>query len=224
MAPEFFLLRRNRKGVFMKKGILVLLVFVIVTGSAFAFDILSFPAPVQPGAVMIDAGIGLRHLTYIGHKISIPPLFAQGEFALPVGVPLSVGGGISVAQWKWNYWGLWGLGDYGYKVTYITPHTRVNWHWGFDIPWLDFYTGMSLGWNIATYKWHGDYYGFSASAKSGFYWAFQAGAHFYFTQNIGAMVETGYPYWIKAGIAFKIGGSGAPRQQAPQPSLEEEEL
>ena len=48
----------------------------------------------------------------------------------------------------------------------------------------------------------------SGGASSKFFWAFQVGSHFYFTRNIGAVVETGYPYWIKAGIAVKFGGSG----------------
>jgi uncharacterized protein YgiM (DUF1202 family) len=191
----------------MKKLILVLVVFAVVSGSAFAdFEILSFPPSVQGGSIMIDAGIGLRALGLTGHKMTIPPLFVQGEYALPVGVPISVGAGISFGQWKWDYWG------WGYKVTYITPHFRANWHWGFDISWLDFYTGMSMGADIASVKWNEswmDNYTGSGTAKSRFFWAFQAGAHFYFSEHVGAMVETGYPYWLKAGIALKFGEHGS---------------
>ena len=155
---------------------------------------------------MIDVGIGLRDLGLSGHKMTIPPLFLQGEYALPVGVPISVGAGISFGQWKSNFW------VYGYKVTYITPYVRANWHWGFDISWLDFYTGFSLGADIASVKWNEDWmhnYAGGGVAKSRFFWAFQAGAHFYFSKYVGAVVETGYPYWIKAGIALKFGGSGS---------------
>jgi uncharacterized protein YgiM (DUF1202 family) len=199
----------------MKKLILVLVVFAVVTSSAFAdFEILSFPPPVQGGSIMIDAGIGLRVLGLTNHKMTIPPLFIQGEYALPVGVPISVGAGISFGQWKYTY-SIWGISlsdDYLYKVTYITPHLRANWHWGFDISWLDFYTGMSLGADIASVKWKenwmNNYPGIS-TAKSRLFWAFQAGAHFYFSEHVGAVVETGYPYWLKAGIALKFGGSGS---------------
>ena len=191
----------------MKKIILVLLVFAVVTGSAFAdFDIMSFPPPVQAGNIMIDAGIGMRLYSYL--DMSIPPLFVQVEYALPVELPISVGAGISFGQWKYKY-SFWGFtsSDYLYTVTYITPHLRANWHWGFDIPWLDFYTGISLGANIASVKWndssYSSYTGISTSSNS-FFFAFQAGAHFYFKENVGAMVETGYPYWLKAGIALKF--------------------
>jgi hypothetical protein len=164
---------------------------------------------------MIDAGIGLRALGLTGHKISFPPLFVQGEYALPVGVPISVGGGITFGQWKWEMWG------FGYKVTYVTPHARANWHWGFDIPWLDLYSGLSMGWDIASVKWnnnssYGGYLG--GTAASGFFWAFQGGAHFYFTEHVGAVVETGYPYWLKAGIALKFGGGGSSESDSSKKS------
>ena len=134
----------------MKKWVLVLLIFAVATSSAFAFNILSFPPPVQGGSVMIDAGVGMRALGLSGHKMAIPPLFLQAEYALPVGVPISVGAGVSFGQWKWDMLGL------GYKVTYITPHVRANWHWGLNIPWLDLYTGLSLGWDIARLQWTGN--------------------------------------------------------------------
>ena len=196
----------------MKKAVLILLVFAVVTGSALAqgFDILSFPAPVQEGAIMLDLGLGMRALGLTGHTMSIPPLFIQGEFALPVGVPISVGAGFAFGQWKWSFFGL------GYKVMYFTPHLRGNWHWGFNIPWLDLYTGMSLGWDVASVKWDG--LTGSADARSRFFWGLQVGAHFYFSKNVGAMVESGYPYWIKAGLALKFGGTPAPRRSSSSSS------
>jgi hypothetical protein len=197
----------------MKRLILVLVVFAVVTGSAFAdFDILSFPPPVQGGSIMIDAGLGLRFPPYLGLKMAMPPLFVQAEYALPVGVPISVGAGISFGRWK-EIFSSWGWdSDFGYKVWYITPHLRANWHWGFDVSWLDFYTGMSMGADIASVKWDNDemndfYTGSTAGSR--FFFALQAGAHFYFSEHIGAMAETGYPYWLKVGIALKFGGSGS---------------
>jgi hypothetical protein len=194
------------KDFIMKKLVLVLLVLAVVSASAFAFEILSYPPPLEGGGnIMIDVGLGLRYLGLTGHKMAMPPLFLNVEYALPVGVPISVGGGISVGMWKWSWWG------YGYKVTYITPHVRANWHWGLDVPWLDLYTGMSLGADIAIVKWNEswmDNYRGSGMAGSRFYWAFQGGAHFYFSKYFGAVVETGWPYWLKAGLALKFGGKG----------------
>jgi hypothetical protein len=190
----------------MKKMVLLLVVFAVLGGSAFAFDILSYPPPLgDGGSVMIDVGIGLRY--WSGLKMTMPPLFLNVEYALPVGVPISVGGGIAIGQWKYNFYSWYWSYDVGYKLTYITPYARANWHWGFDISWLEFYTGLSFGVDIATVKWNDDrsreYF---SKPKSSFFYAFQAGAHFYFSKYVGAVVETGYPYYIKAGIALKFGG------------------
>ena len=187
----------------MRKGILVLLILVVVTGSAFAIDLLSFPPPVNPGSVMIDAGVGLRYLSWLtlGFRMSIPPLFAQVDYALPVGVPISVGGGATFGLWKMRYYS-------DVSAMYITPYARASWHWGFPVSWLDFYTGLSVGANIASVR--GDFYGIGiGSVGNSFYYGFHAGTHFYFSKNVGAVVETGYPYWVKAGIAFKFGGREA---------------
>ena len=182
----------------MKKFILVLLVFAFVSSAAFAFDILSFPPPVEGGNIMIDAGLGLRWVSYSG-KMALPPLFVQGEFALPVGVPISVGAEVSLYRWKYDWPG---SSSDGWTYTVITPAVRANWHWGFDISWLDFYVGTSMGWNIVVVKYRGNQ---TTGAKGGFFHiGFHAGAHFYFTDFIGVVVESGFPYWVKAGVALKF--------------------
>jgi hypothetical protein len=43
----------------MKKFFLALLIFMLTCGCAFAFDILSYPTPINGGNVMVDIGIGL---------------------------------------------------------------------------------------------------------------------------------------------------------------------
>jgi hypothetical protein len=85
---------------------------------------------------------------------------------------------------------------------------RGNWHWGFDISWLDLYTGVSLGYYAfwMDYKLGSAYgsgykpieYNYSWFAYGG-----QLGAHFYFIKNCGAMVELGFPI-MRVGLAFKI--------------------
>jgi hypothetical protein len=187
-------------GIFMKKLLILLIFFVLVSGSAFAFDILSFPPPVEGGNILLDVGLGLRSTGYSGASWVIPPLFVQVEYALPVGVPISVGGLFTVSRYKYDFGG-W-LGGYTWSWTDITIATRANWHWGLNISWLDLYTGLSLGWTISMFDSTSSL--FTGSDYSGFYTAFQAGAHFYFTQNIGAVAEIGHPYWLKAGLALKF--------------------
>ena len=180
----------------MKKFLLVLVIFAVVSGATFAMDLMSYPPPVDGGNIMIDAGLGLRTTLYSGAKWKIPPLFLHVEYALPVGVPISVGGFFTISKYgtKWT--------SYNWAWTDMTFGARGNWHWGFDVSWLDFYTGLSLGYTYS--KWDKDNWTGTDYSYGGFYYAFQAGAHFYFTNNIGAMLEVGYPYWIKAGVAFKF--------------------
>jgi len=186
----------------MKKLLVLLVLFVVVSGSAFAFNILSFPPPVEGGNVMIDLGLGYRGMGrtglygWGGSKWIIPPVFLQGELALPFGFPISVGGMLTVCRYGWRDW-----------VTYtdITIAARGNWHWGFRANWLDFYTGISLGMVIGRYEWTEWYYGQTTTGTdTEFFSAFQVGAHFYLTNNIGVVAEVGYPYWIKAGLALKF--------------------
>jgi hypothetical protein len=189
---------------FMKKLLFVLLVLVVLCVSGFAldFDPLSYPPPIGGGDILLDAGIGFWYTGLSPGGISIPPLFVNVEYALPVEVPLSVGGGISFFQWKVEQW------HYNYTQTYITPQARANWHWGFNVSWLDLYTGLSLGYHMVILDWGVDSFGEQPSG-SGLYWGIHVGAHFYFTEMLGAVVESGYPFVIKAGLAVKLGGQGS---------------
>jgi uncharacterized protein YgiM (DUF1202 family) len=171
-------------------------------GGSGGFDPLSFPPPLQAGNLMLDAGIGLLPASYLVSllffetKWKIIPLFIQAEYALPAGVPISVGGMFSIYQYGIDFY------SYEWKYTNFIVAARANWHWGFDIDWLDLYTGLSLGWLFGIFESTWSYY--TDDPDSSFYFGFQVGAHFYFTKNIGAILETGYPYWLKAGISFKF--------------------
>ena len=189
----------------MKKVVLFLLIFAVVGGVAFSFDIMSYPPPLAGGGkLMIDLGAGLTAYGTYG-KMSIPPLFANIEYALPVGVPISVGGFFALYQYKYT-WGTYAGSDYGWTNTFMSFGARGNWHWGFDVSWLDFYTGVFLGYRIWTQEEFGDwYYGSrTKTASNNFDFGFQVGAHFYFSKNIGIVVESGWPFLLKAGLALKF--------------------
>ena len=191
----------------MKKLLLVLLIFAVFAGSAFAldFDLMSYPPPVEGGNILVDVGIGFAYFGLDG-KMVLPPIFLQGEYALPT-LPLSVGIGGSFATRKEEF-GLFSS-DALMRYTLITFGARANWHWGFDIDWLDLYTGISLGWLMQRVKYEPEALDAWADTmgikpKNGWFdYGFQVGAHFYFTQNIGAVVEVGFPY-LKAGLALKF--------------------
>jgi hypothetical protein len=165
---------------------------------------MSYPPPVSGGNILIDAGIGLG----FGYKGStkIPPIFAQVEYALPQ-IPISVGGLVSFWQTSWDN-GLGGPYAIDWTYNYLAILGRGNWHWGFDIDWLDLYSGLSLGYRAFWTKytlgsaWQAGYKP-EEPKYGGFDFGFQLGAHFYFTEKIGAMVELGYPM-MRVGIAIKL--------------------
>jgi hypothetical protein len=188
-------------GGFMKKLWLLLVVFVIGTTGVFAFDILSYPPPVSGGNILVDIGLGLTGAK--NGDITIPPLRANVEYALPVGLPISVGGLFAFYQntHKWTGEGEW-------KWNHFAIGARGNWHWGIDVSWLDLYSGLFLGYVINTTSFDRstsstvgeDYY----KEPSYFDLGVQIGAHFYFTEKIGLLVELGYPYWANIGVALKF--------------------
>jgi hypothetical protein len=195
-----------------KRFILFLVLAVIIAGSVFAveFDPLSFPPAISAGSVMIDAGAGWWITGYDG-KFKIPPLFVNAEFALPAGVPISVGAGVGFFQWTLD------VPFFDGSLTQITPWARGTWHWGLDIKGLDLYSGVSLGYSIVKVTWKDSIYGgilggmMPDVASSEFYWGIYAGARYFFTENIGVVIEPGYPFVIKGGLALKFGGQNAGR-------------
>ena len=190
----------------MKKILMVLLVFALAGTSVFALDLLQYPPPLKGGNVMLDVGIGYAFTGFLssGSKMSIPPLFISAEFALPTKAPISVGGLFAIYQYKYNA-NLFGV-KWSEKYTSMYFGARGNWHWNFSPKWLDFYTGINIGYDYfkitldpkPNYSWYSEprYGGFTVGA--------QVGAHFYFTDFLGVVVEAGYPYLIKAGLALKF--------------------
>jgi len=187
----------------MKRFLLILLILALSCGFAFAFDILSYPPPLSGGNIMVDVGVGLSSYGLFFDDygdMSIPPVFLNVEYALPVGVPISVGGFGAFFQNKYEE-SISG----GWENTFFAFGGRANWHWGFDPDWLDFYTGIWMGYMVHQAKW----YGSNINARnppsySALDFGAQVGAHFYFTNTIGLVLESGYPFVLKAGVALKF--------------------
>ena len=187
----------------MKKILLLLFVFTLVSISAFSMDILNFPPPIDKGDLLVNAGIGFGTFGSRNWNMRIPPLAASLEYCLPVELPISVGGMFSFFSYGWDRPG----GD-SWTYNFMVFAARGNWHWNFDVSWLDFYTGLSLGYQHFTERysgpdsvWANNFYSWN---YSGLYWATQAGARFFFTDKIGAFAELGHPVWLKAGVTFKF--------------------
>ena len=190
----------------MKKILMVLLVLMVIGGSAFANDLLQYPPSLKGGNLMLDVGIGYAFTGFLssGSKMSIPPLFISAEYALPVNVPISVGGLFAIYQYKWDATQV-GF-KWSEKYTSMYFGARGNWHWNFSPKWLDFYTGINIGYNYFKISYDPKPEGswWVEPKYGGFTVGAQVGAHFYFTDLVGVVVEAGYPYLIKTGLALKF--------------------
>jgi hypothetical protein len=186
----------------MKKLILIPVIFAVMSGGLAALDLFSYPSALEGGDILVDVAIGYASalgFSGSGTTLKIPPVSAGVEYALKASVPISVGGMAAFWRYGWDYY------NYGYTWTYIVGGARANWHWNFDIPWLDAYTGLLIGYRYFKEDYDGPQGSwYTAANYGGFTYGVQAGAHFYFSNKIGALAEVGYPFLIKAGLALKF--------------------
>ena len=182
----------------MKKPLLVLLVLAVTGASAFAVDLLSFPPSVRPGNVFINAGVGFATAPLTGASMVIPPLVASIDVALPIEVPISVGGLVGFYRWEWMHI----TPPHFDTLTFITFGGRANWHWNIDIEWLNLYTGIFLGWTHFT--WESTHPTIFPPSFGGLEFGGQVGARFFFARNMGAVVELGFPFVAMAGLTFRF--------------------
>ena len=171
----------------MKKFLLVLVILAVIGGAAFAYEPLGYSPAVDGGSFLLD--FGAAAYWNLG-DIRIPPLFIIGEYAIKA-IPLSVGGLAAFFMYGGSDW----------KEYDIIVSGRANWHFGFNVSWLDFYAGFDLGAKIILYR---DSDPLHDSTYAKFSPGGQVGAHFYFTRVFGLDVEIGIPWILKLGLAFKF--------------------
>lgn len=193
----------------MKKKIgLALALTVIVGGGAFALDWTAYPDSIKAGNIIINAGIGLGTPLY-GDMV-IPPISVSADYALPLGgLPFTLGllGGFTTSEYKWDH-----PAGYGYTDSYtgIAIAGRFGYHPNLGVKNLDVYADIALGYY--GYPAKAEYYGTWPGAKSDpgdysrFYWGFNLGARYFFTNTVGAFLELGYSAlsFVTAGVSFKI--------------------
>lgn len=135
-------------------------------------------------------GVGLGYSTGFGTKAAIE----RGMWQLGPGVlTLGLEAGASFSK------------SGGYKSNIIIASVRSAYHFGWNVPNLDTYGGLSLGPGFRS----SDYYYNSTTTKTnhdvivapGFF----VGGSYYFSPNIGVNVEAGYDITvIQGGLVFKL--------------------
>ena len=178
----------------MKKLFLVLLVLVVVGGTAFSFDAKSFPAPIKKGSFLISPTFGIGTYYYSGATLAFIGVF---DFALPINFGLTLGGEVGFAMTTYSDW------DYGYdyRPFAIPILFRAFWHPNFEVKGLDPYVGMKMGLAIGIIGGDKDYkvggYGYEYKGRSGFAMGLNVGCRYFFSNAIGVFGELGYDqYWV----------------------------
>jgi hypothetical protein len=170
----------------MMKKILfsAVLCFVLAGASLFAFDpatdLKKYPSAVPQGSFVLNGGIGVG---VAAGGVVVPPISVSGDYALPIsGLPFFVGGNIAA------YFGA-DLFDLGIGA-------RFGYHFNFDVPNLDTYAVLTLGFNM---NW-------AEKFSPGFYPGLGIGGRYFFTPNLGAFLELGYINWgfFTAGVTFRL--------------------
>jgi len=186
----------------MKKLLLSLLVVVFSLTQLLAQE-----STFKQGDKVLNLGIGLGSTLYTGsyYKSSIPPISASLEFGVKDGIldkgSIGVGGYLGYSSYKWEYSSAW-----SYKYSNFILGVRGVFHYPL-VAKLDTYTGLLLGYNIATSKETGvavGGYNYSAST-GGVVGAWFVGARYYFSDKFAVMGELGYGItYLNLGIALKL--------------------
>lgn len=185
----------------MKKLLLSLLVVVFFVTQSVAQE-----STFQQGDKVLNLGIGLGSTLYSGsyYKAGFPPISASLEFGVKDGVldkgSIGIGGYLGYSSHKWEYSG------WGWKYTNIIVGARGVFHYPL-VDKLDTYTGLLLGYNIATSKEFGNSvpgYNYSASS-GGVAYSWFVGGRYYFSEKFAGMLELGYGItYLNIGIALKM--------------------
>lgn len=185
----------------MKKIVLFLVVV------AFSLTQLVAQEPTfEKGNKVLNLGIGLGSTLYSGtyYKSQVPPVSGSLEFGIVDNVlekgVIGVGPYLGYSSYKYEYSG------WGWKYSNVIVGARGNFHYPL-VDKLDTYTGLLLGYNVASSKEFGNAtpgwdYSYSAG---GVVWSWFVGARYYFSEKFGVMAELGYGIaYLNLGVSLKL--------------------
>jgi hypothetical protein len=178
----------------MKKLLGIVLFSAVLTVSTFAFDLSSFPSPIQKNSVLLNGGLGIGSLYggwtssgFLGGYVAV-------DYALPINFGLTVGAEVGFAGGAVkNIFGE----KVGYSIAVIPILARIAWHPNFEIRNLDTYLLAKFGYGIGF--WGGKDAKLQKALLTnpgGLVYGFNVGARYFFTDSLGAFVEGGYEYYI----------------------------
>jgi len=188
----------------MKKLLWVLILAVLVAGGAFAEWYDSYAPGIEGSKIFINGGIGIGFLPY---KMSIPPITASAEYALPITMPISVGAFIGYTAYDED------ITQYNnFKGSMFGIGARASYHFNF-MRNLDPYASLTLGYVVHSQKSTAQVPGLPGSGSvsaennlSFFMFGIHAGARYFFTDMLGAYVEAGFGaiHLVSVGVSIKL--------------------
>jgi hypothetical protein len=181
--------------------------FLLFVVAIFAFSSIVAQEPTfSKGEKVLNLGLGLGSTLYSGtyYKSQVPPISASLEFGVVDNVAekgvIGVGPYLGYSSYKYEYQG------WGWKYSNIILGVRGNFHYPL-VDKLDTYTGLLLGYNVASSKEFGDVipgwdYSYSAGGVA---WSWFVGGRYYFKETFAAMLELGYGIaYLNLGVALKF--------------------
>ncbi|HWK04548.1 MAG TPA: hypothetical protein VNS58_13000 [Puia sp.] len=154
--------------------------------------------PVQLGDVILNLGVGVGadykgddYNTGFGTKIAIEKAMWQAGPGV-----ITLGGELG---------GSWSSGGYNgydnYHSSTIVAAARAAWHYGWQVPGLDTYGGVSAGLGFHHLKYDPNYSHSSVIPAPGAF----VGASYFVTPNFGFNAEAGYDITaVQIGLVFKL--------------------
>lgn len=178
----------------MKKTILILIAVLGIS--------IVQAQPFQEGTTMGNLGIGLG--TGLGGLGKARPAISlsvdHGAWAIGGPGVISIGGYIGNTGYKYT------SGGYTAKWNYFIIGARGAYHYnGFEVPELDVYGGVMLGYNIASYSSSGSGADYSGNYGSGLGFSGFVGGRWLFAEKLGAFAELGFGVSnLTLGLTYKF--------------------
>jgi hypothetical protein len=166
----------------------------------------SYAPGLRDNKAFLNAGIGFGPTR--GLSMGLPPITASVDFKVSDTVPITIGGFLTFATWK--YAG--GNPPYTIDLTYLNIGIggRGMYHFNFYRN-LDVYAGLVLGYVIqrATISYGSGYNSGNAPNYNGvsfFLFGVNSGVRYFFTDRIGVYGELGYSglQYLSAGLSMKF--------------------
>jgi hypothetical protein len=186
----------------MKKRALILCMMTVLVLPSMTL-LAQKPDPVMDeGSMTIGVGAG-PGTDYWGNGWSgfgpgIKVFFEAGMWKLGPGV-LTLGG-----EYGFSYFTNNAYDGYKWHLTNMMFGARSAYHYGFDVPGLDCYAGMPLGFGFAMYN-YDNYLGKANSTSVFPYVGIFFGTSYFFTDVIGINGEVGYNVtYANIGMIFKL--------------------